>query len=100
MGQSQTGSRTANISLGQVQVCNIRKMTLDVAPPSSLSQPLVVPSKTLSRPGPSNCADRVLQAQSLPTLGHLHPEFCTFSKPRMKPASLSQPQDMQPWNVL
>merc|ERR1712240_836852 len=78
MGQSQTGSRTANISLGQVQVSNIRKMTLDVAPPSSLSQPLVVPSKTLSGPGPSNCADRVLQAQSLPTLGHLHPEFCTI----------------------
>jgi len=27
-------------------------------------------------PGPSNVSDRVLQAQALPTLGHLHPEFC------------------------
>lgn len=26
-------------------------------------------------PGPSNCDERVLRAQALPTLGHLHPEF-------------------------
>lgn len=53
-------------------------MTLDVASPASLAQPLVVPLKTLAGPGPSNCSDRVLQAQALPTLGHLHPEFCTI----------------------
>jgi len=34
-----------------------------------------VPLKTLSGPGPSNVSERVLQAQALPTLGHLHPEF-------------------------
>jgi len=28
-------------------------------------------------PGPSNVAKRVLEAQALPTLGHLHAEFCT-----------------------
>jgi len=50
-------------------------MTLDVAPPASLSEPINVPLKTLTGPGPSNVSDRVLQAQSLPTLGHLHPEF-------------------------
>jgi len=51
-------------------------MTLDVAAPPSLAKPLSVPLKTMTGPGPSNCSDRVLQAQSLPTLGHLHPEFC------------------------
>merc|ERR1719336_3378347 len=50
-------------------------MTLDVSPPSSLEQPLHVPLKTMTGPGPSNVSDRVLQAQALPTLGHLHPEF-------------------------
>jgi len=53
-------------------------MTLDVSAPLSLSEPLLVPSKTLAGPGPSNCSERVLKAQSLPTLGHLHPEFCTI----------------------
>ena len=50
-------------------------MTLDISPPSSLEQPIHVPLKTMTGPGPSNVSDRVLQAQALPTLGHLHPEF-------------------------
>merc|ERR1712029_91867 len=50
-------------------------MTLDITPPPALSQPLNVPLKTMTGPGPSNVNDRVLQAQALPTLGHLHPEF-------------------------
>jgi len=50
-------------------------MTLDVPSPPTLSAPINVPLKTLTGPGPSNVSDRVLQAQSLPTLGHLHPEF-------------------------
>merc|ERR1719342_1490048 len=29
----------------------------------------------MTGPGPSNVSERVLQAQALPTLGHLHPEF-------------------------
>ena len=49
--------------------------SLEVAAPASLAAPMVVPLKTLTGPGPSNVSDRVLQAQALPTLGHLHPEF-------------------------
>jgi len=54
----------------------VRSMTLDVASPPALAEPINVPLKTLAGPGPSNVSDRVLQAQALPTLGHLHPEFC------------------------
>jgi len=50
--------------------------TMTVVPPPSLAKPINVPQKTLMGPGPSNVSDRVLQAQALPTLGHLHPEFC------------------------
>jgi len=50
-------------------------MPLDVGAPSVLAKPINVPQKTLMGPGPSNVSDRVLQAQALPTLGHLHPEF-------------------------
>jgi len=50
-------------------------MTLDITPPSSLTEPINVPLKTMTGPGPSNVSDRVLKAQALPTLGHLHPEF-------------------------
>merc|ERR1712002_741358 len=63
------------ILVGSVQTSLIRTMTLDVPPPPSLAQPINVPLKTLTGPGPSNVSDRVLQAQALPTLGHLHPEF-------------------------
>lgn len=47
---------------------------MDVEPPEVLKVPIVVPQKTLMGPGPSNCPPRVLQALSLPTLGHLHEE--------------------------
>ena len=50
-------------------------MTLDISPPASLEEPLNVPLKTMTGPGPSNVSQRVLDAQALPTLGHLHPEF-------------------------
>jgi len=50
-------------------------MPLDVTSPASLAEPINVPLKTMTGPGPSNVNDRVLQAQALPTLGHLHPEF-------------------------
>lgn len=49
--------------------------SLSVASPPSLAVPINVPGKTLTGPGPSNVSERVLQAQALPTLGHLHPEF-------------------------
>jgi len=49
--------------------------SLPVAPPPSLSQDISIPLKTMTGPGPSNVCERVLQAQALPTIGHLHPEF-------------------------
>lgn len=48
---------------------------MSVVPPPSLALPINVPLKTMTGPGPSNVCDRVLQAQALPTIGHLHPEF-------------------------
>ncbi|XP_077998079.1 alanine--glyoxylate aminotransferase-like isoform X2 [Glandiceps talaboti] len=47
-------------------------------PPQELLKPINVPKKTLMGPGPSNASERVLAANSLPLLGHLHPEFCTI----------------------
>ena len=48
-----------------------------IPPPESLKDPIHVPQmRLLMGPGPSNVSTRVLQAQALPTLGHLHPEFC------------------------
>merc|ERR1711872_47789 len=75
MGTGLTTGRPLTAATRSVQTSLIRTMTLDVPPPSSLSTPINVPLKTLTGPGPSNVSDRVLQAQSLPTLGHLHPEF-------------------------
>ena len=49
---------------------------LDVTPPETLKNPIFVPQKLLMGPGPSNVSQRVLNAQALPTLGHLHVEFC------------------------
>ena len=49
---------------------------LDVSPPEVLKNPIFVPQKLLMGPGPSNVTKRVLEAQALPTLGHLHTEFC------------------------
>lgn len=50
--------------------------SLAVSAPSCLQSPLDIPDKTLLGPGPSNVPDRVLKAIALPTVGHLHPEFC------------------------
>ena len=51
-----------------------------IAPPESLKDPIHIPQmRLLMGPGPSNVSDRVLKAQALPTLGHLHPEFCKVS---------------------
>lgn len=50
--------------------------SLSIPPPASLSEDLKIPQKTLAGPGPSNVSERVLKAQSQPTIGHLHPEFC------------------------
>lgn len=49
--------------------------SLKVNAPDVLKESIVVPAKSLMGPGPSNSAQRVLNAMSLPTLGHLHPEF-------------------------
>jgi len=49
---------------------------MDVSPPETLKNPIHVPQKLLMGPGPSNVSQRVLNAQALPTLGHLHTEFC------------------------
>lgn len=50
-------------------------MAVDYAPPQCLAKPIEVPSKLLMGAGPSNAAERVLKAGSLPLLGHLHAEF-------------------------
>lgn len=50
-------------------------MSLSVPRPPVLAEPIKVPRKTMTGPGPSNVSERVLQAQALPTIGHLHPEF-------------------------
>ncbi|XP_014679185.1 PREDICTED: serine--pyruvate aminotransferase-like [Priapulus caudatus] len=48
-----------------------------VRPAERLLKPLQFPHKLLMGPGPSNCPPRVLAAQALPLLGHLHAEFCS-----------------------
>jgi hypothetical protein len=55
---------------------NMSSSKLAVGPPQVLKQPIHVPVKIMMGPGPSNVSDRVLQAQALPTIGHLHPEYC------------------------
>lgn len=42
---------------------------------TALSGPIKVPNRLLMGPGPSNAHPRVLNAQGLPLLGHLHPPF-------------------------
>lgn len=42
---------------------------------TALSGPFKVPNRLLMGPGPSNAHPRVLNAQGLPLLGHLHPPF-------------------------
>ncbi|KAG1704753.1 Serine--pyruvate aminotransferase, mitochondrial [Nymphon striatum] len=46
--------------------------------PEALLKPINVPKKLLMGPGPSNCHPKVLEAGTLPLLGHLHPEFCQY----------------------
>ena len=55
----------------------LKMSSVTIPPPKSLESPISVPLKTLMGPGPSNAADRVLQATALPVIGHLHPEFLT-----------------------
>lgn len=50
-------------------------MSVDFQPPQCLAKPIAVPSKLLMGAGPSNAAENVLKAGSLPLLGHLHTEF-------------------------
>lgn len=47
---------------------------MEVPKPKCLEKPLLVPSKLLMGPGPSNCPLRVYNAMKKPLLGHLHPE--------------------------
>ncbi|XP_023016079.2 alanine--glyoxylate aminotransferase [Leptinotarsa decemlineata] len=47
---------------------------MEIPPPEVLKKSLVVPSKTLMGPGPSNAPPRVLQAMSYSVLGHMHQE--------------------------
>ena len=50
-----------------------------MAPPECFKTPMQVPQKLLMGPGPSNAPKRVLEANALPLLGHLHPEFIQVS---------------------
>jgi hypothetical protein len=58
-----------------VNICSVSTMAVDYQPPQCLSRPIEVPSKLLMGAGPSNAAENVLKAGSLPLLGHLHTEF-------------------------
>ncbi|XP_071945590.1 alanine--glyoxylate aminotransferase-like [Antedon mediterranea] len=49
--------------------------TCNIDPPTGLFEPMNVPHKLLTGPGPSNSPPRVLAASALPLLGHMHPEF-------------------------
>lgn len=57
-----------------------RERSMDVVRPAQLLQPLFVPRKTLTGPGPSNMSPRVEAAASLSALGtfQLHPEMITI----------------------
>jgi len=50
-------------------------MSFEVEAPECLTLPIQVPSKLLMGAGPSNASESVLNAGSLPLLGHLHTEF-------------------------
>merc|ERR1711971_643379 len=60
----------------KIRQSQYRNMSLIVTPPESLKGALTIPEKTLLGPGPSNVPERILKAMALPTIGHLHPEFC------------------------
>ena len=61
------------------KVSRFRMSTLTVEAPKILSSPLVIPEKTMMGPGPTNVPERIRKAMALPTIGHLHPEFCKVS---------------------
>merc|ERR1719412_2405472 len=65
-----------NLFVLRQQFRAIMSFTTAVSPPQQLKTPLAIPEKTLLGPGPSNVPERVLKAMALPTIGHLHPEFC------------------------
>ena len=52
---------------------------LTVEAPKILSSHLSIPEKTMMGPGPTNVPERIRKAMALPTIGHLHPEFCKVS---------------------
>ena len=54
--------------------------SLTVEAPKVLSAPFSIPEKTMMGPGPTNVPERVRKAMALPTIGHLHPEFCKVIK--------------------
>ncbi|CAL8465427.1 g4963 [Coccomyxa elongata] len=49
--------------------------TPEIVPSSLVDAPLKVPCRLLMGPGPGNAHPRVLAAQTLPLLGHMHPPF-------------------------
>ena len=61
----------------QIDYINIFLVTMavDYQSPQCLSRPIEVPEQLLMGAGPSNAAENVLKAGSLPLLGHLHTEF-------------------------
>merc|ERR1711971_369256 len=66
---------------------SVSVMPLDVISPASLAEPINVPLKTMTGPGPSNVNDRVLQAQALPTMpaSRLSPRSSTHSRRPFRP---------------
>jgi len=52
---------------------------MDVNPPEVLKGPMKVVPKLLMGPGPSNPSPRILNANNLPIMGHLHDEFYDVS---------------------
>ncbi|KAJ8984921.1 hypothetical protein NQ317_012167 [Molorchus minor] len=47
---------------------------MDILPPESLKNEIIIPNKILMGPGPSNCSPRVLHAVGHQVVGHMHPE--------------------------
>ncbi|XP_074172396.1 alanine--glyoxylate aminotransferase isoform X2 [Rhinolophus sinicus] len=69
---------SASAALGPRAAGWVRTMAshqLLVAPPEALLKPLMVPSRLLLGPGPSNLAPRVLAAGGLQMIGHMHKEM-------------------------
>ncbi|EIE23124.1 alanine-glyoxylate transaminase [Coccomyxa subellipsoidea C-169] len=51
------------------------EVTPEITPSRLFDTPIKVPSRLLMGPGPVNAHPRVLAAQTLPLLGHMHPPF-------------------------